>query len=65
MKTITSMTADQRAMAEQSIQGAREAIARGELHVDGVQVKALTKANVMRVFPPGVRENAQRVLRGW
>lgn len=65
MTTIRVMTTEQKMVAEQSIQGAREAIARGELHVDGVQVKALTKSNVMRVFPPGVREVAQRVLRGW
>lgn len=65
MTTIRVMTTEQRMVAEQAIRGAQEAIGRGELFVDGVQVKALTKSNVMRVFPPGVREVAQRALRGW
>lgn len=58
------MTNDERAVAEQAIQGAREAIARGELRVNGVQIKALRLGNALAIFPPGVGKLVHRYLRG-
>lgn len=65
MKTNTSMTADEIAMAEQYITAAREQIKMGTLAVGGVTIKALHRGNVMRVFTPGVAELVRRYLRGW
>ncbi len=65
LMTTTVLTADQVAVAEQALAGAREKVATGALYVDGVQIKAIGRHNCMRVFPPGVRELVRRVLRGW
>ena len=40
-------------------------IGAGTLRVNGVQIKAVHRGNVMAVFPPGIREVVRRYLRGW
>jgi hypothetical protein len=52
-------------IAEQALKGARERISAGALFVNGVQVKAIHRGNVMDVFPPGVREVVRRFMRGY
>lgn len=59
------MTTEQTSLAQQFLAGAREKIAAGELFVDGVQIRAIGRHNVMRVFAPGVRELVRRYLRGY
>jgi hypothetical protein len=48
-----ALTADEFAVAEQAVKGATEA---------GIHVNA---GNVMKVFPPGVRNLVRRYLRGY
>ena len=52
-------------IAEQALQGAREMIKAGKLFVNGVQIKSIHRGNVMSVFPPGIREEVRRMLRGY
>lgn len=52
-------------IAEQALKGARERIAVGTLFVNGVQVRAIHRGNVMAAFPPGIRELVRRYMRGW
>ena len=59
------MTTEQIQTAEQALAGARTMIEAGTLFVSGVAVKAVTRSNVMAIFPPGVREVVRRYLRGY
>lgn len=52
-------------MAEQALKGANEMVKAGKLFVNGVQIKAIHRGNVMQVFPPGIREAVRRILRGY
>ena len=52
-------------IAEQALQGAREMIKAGKLYANGVQIKSIHRGNVMQVFPPGIREEVRRMLRGY
>lgn len=60
-----AMTAEQVTVAQDALKGAAEMIAAGRLTVNGVQVKAVHRGNVMSVFPPGIAEVVRRYLRGW
>ena len=53
------------AIAEEALRGAAEMIGAGTLRVNGVQIKAVHRGNVMAVFPPGIREVVRRYLRGY
>ena len=55
-------TAEQNEMARQYIQAAQERIKAGTLYVGTVQVKAITKANADKVFPPGCAAIVRRFL---
>ena len=55
-------TAEQNEMARQYIQAAQERIKAGTLYVGTVQVKAITKANASKVFPPACSEIVRRYL---
>jgi hypothetical protein len=49
-------------MARQYIQAAQERIKAGTLYVGTVQVKAITKANADKIFPPGCAAIVRRFL---
>lgn len=62
---MTTLTTEQAALADTYIQAVHAEIKAGRVWVGGVRVKALTRSNVMAIFPPGVGELVRRALRGW
>ena len=55
-------TAEQNEMARQYIQAAQERIKAGTLYVGTVRIKAVTKANADKIFPPGCAAIVRRFL---
>jgi hypothetical protein len=62
---MQTMTANEALLANQYIEACHAEIKAGRVWIGGAQVKALTRSNVMQIFPPGVRELVRRVLRGY
>ena len=61
MKTTTN-TPEQNKLAREYLDAANAKAKRGELWIDTVQIKVVTKANAPRVFAPGVAEIVRRYL---
>jgi hypothetical protein len=62
---MPALTAEQALLADTYIQACHAEIKAGRVWIGGAQVKALTRSNVMAIFPPGVRELVRRALRGY